>query len=108
MDNTKTIHVRPVNTDTPEQTISLDSEALSRRRALLAGLAATPAILTLIGRPVWAQTATPSPALCASLAAGTSLHGPNQARLLEQCQQSAETTETITETTTKTVTGVTP
>jgi hypothetical protein len=65
----------------------------TRRRALLTGLAAAPAILTLMSRPVWAQTFTVSPGLCASLAAGTSLHGPDQQTLNDQCN-AATTTET--------------
>jgi hypothetical protein len=43
---------------------------VSRRRALLVGLAAAPAIITLMRRPVWAQ-ATPS--ICDSIAT-SSLH----------------------------------
>jgi hypothetical protein len=67
---------------------------LKRRRALLTGLAAAPAILTLMSRPVWAQTFTVSPGLCTSLAAGTSLHGPDQQALKDQCD-AATTTATV-------------
>jgi hypothetical protein len=52
---------------------------LSRRRALLIGLASAPAVLTLVRRPVWAQTRIASAGICASLNAASSLHvGENQ------------------------------
>jgi hypothetical protein len=58
---------------------------VSRRRALIAGLAAAPVILTLIRRPVWAQSRTASPGICASLAAASSLHNED-AQLKEDCK----------------------
>ena len=73
---------------------SAATECVTRRRALLTGLAAAPAILTLMSRPVWAQTFTVSPGLCTSLAAGTSLHGPDQQALKDQCD-AATTTATV-------------
>jgi hypothetical protein len=80
---------------------SLATEScVTRRRALLTGLAAAPAIFTLISRPVWAQTFTVSPGLCASLAAGTSLHGLDQQTLKDQCNAATTTTTETTTTTT--------
>ena len=46
---------------------------VSRKRALLAGLAAAPAVLTLLSRSAFAQTQL-SCATVLSIAAGTSLH----------------------------------
>jgi hypothetical protein len=70
---------------TQDRNINADSR-VSRRRALLAGLVATPAILTLMRRPVWAQTLEVSEALCQSLEARTSLHGDNREELLAACE----------------------
>jgi hypothetical protein len=44
----------------------------SRKRALLAGLAAAPAVVTLLSRSAFAQT--PNQSVRASIAPGTSLH----------------------------------
>jgi hypothetical protein len=69
----------------------------SRKRALLAGLAAAPAVVTLLSRSVFAQTATPS--VLASIAAGTSLHqqpvaGPTPTQQLAQPTQQLDTQPT--------------
>jgi hypothetical protein len=49
-----------------------DAAWLSRRRALLAGLAATPVMLTIFGRSAFAQPLNCS--VARSVIAGTSLH----------------------------------
>jgi hypothetical protein len=77
----------------------------SRRQALILGLAAAPALLTLMRRPVWAQDArTASAGICASLAAASSLH-QGDAQLASQCndlQQQQQPAATTTTTTTQT------
>lgn len=97
--------LRPHNRDGNGQTQQAeqqDAEAaasrLSRRRALLVGLATAPAMLTLMRRPVWAQTITGSPGICASLAAGTSLHALEQQTLKEKCETTGTTTTSSTTT----------
>ena len=75
----------------------------SRRQALILGLAAAPALLTLMRRPVWAQDArTASTGICASLAAASSLHQGDTALAqacdqLKQQQQSTTTTSSTTQ-----------
>ena len=97
--------LRPHSTDVngkSHQAEQQDAQAaesrLSRRRALLVGLATAPAILTLIRRPVWAQTIIGSPDICASLAAGTSLHALEQQTLKEKCETTGTTTTSSTTT----------
>jgi hypothetical protein len=66
---------------------------VARRRALIAGLAAAPAVLTLFGRPVWAQTSTrqASAGICASLAAASSLHR-DDTQLAIECEALSQPT----------------
>src|SRR5262245_5135068 len=80
----------------------------SRRRALILGLAAAPALLTLMRRPVWAQDArTASTGICASLAAASSLHQGDDTlaadcEKLQQTGAAASTTSATTTSATKT------
>lgn len=62
-------------TEGPEQQEGkTDTSVLSRRRALLAGLSAAPAVLTLLSRSAFAQRTDLSCATVNSIVAGTSLH----------------------------------
>jgi|SRR5262245_43399278 len=83
-DSMKDHTVAPKNPD-----VNADSR-VSRRRALLSGLVAAPAILTLMRRPVWAQQEVTDPevsdALCLSLDAATSLHAEDQ-QLKAACER---------------------
>ena len=82
----------------PDPVDNSDAEApraanVARRRALIAGLAAAPAVLTLFGRPVWAQTTNrqASAGICASLAAASSLHRED-AQLASECEALSQPT----------------
>jgi hypothetical protein len=67
---------------------------VSRRQALIAGLAAAPAVLTLVRRPAWAQTTrVASAGICASLATASSLHAADT-QLATDCDKLQSTSTT--------------
>jgi len=84
MANTDERQSKPVDSRIEREVQEEAETRVSRRRALIAGLAAAPALLTLMRRPVWAQTRVASAGICASLAAASSLH-TGDAELATNC-----------------------